>query len=264
MSSPEPLPPDLATAAAPLGTPAVPHAALGAGCLMFAVAYAIVAAGLFFCGVGYMVIQDPQTPAKDKWMGWACAAVVGLPCIGFGAWMRRRFKSLESMRVWTMPGGLAWASSQGRGVARWEELEKLFAAHINVYQNGRLVRQNIRYTVHTRAGQSFVISEFLPDAAALGRQLEDQLVKHRLPAALEAYRAGTPVAFGTLTVSRTGLACGTASLAWTDVEQLAVEAGYLSIRKKGAYFRWSNLRVADIPNFAVLAALVDAIVAAPR
>jgi hypothetical protein len=257
MSTIEPIPAKLSAMATPLGVPTSFHKAEGLGCFLFAVANCVITFGLFCVWVGYMVISDDKTPAKDKWMGWVSIGAMGLPVMIAGSWMRRRFNALGSMRLWLMPGGLAWDYSQGRGVARWDEITKIYAQLTQVYQNGRLIRESRRYTVRTAGGSEFMFSEFVPEVEQVVETLEREVGRVLFPQMLARFQAGEAVAFDKLTVSKAGLRHGSNTLPWSEVERISVEQGYLAVQKTGKFFKWGNIKAADIPNFHLAQALIE-------
>ena len=84
-------------------------------------------------------------------------------------------------------------------------------------------------------------------------------MQHKLPQALEAYRAGSPIAFGNLIVRQQGLADSTRELAWADIDHIQISDSSIQITKKPAGMVWFNLSAASTPNLAFLAALLNTI-----
>ena len=80
-----------------------------------------------------------------------------------------------------------------------------------------------------------------------------------LPQALEAYRAGSPIAFGNLRVRQQGLADSTRELAWADIDRIEISVNAIQITKKPASMVWFNLSAVSTPNLALLAALLNTI-----
>lgn len=113
----------------------------------------------------------------------------------------------------------------------------------------------------TQNGGFFQISgDFtLTEYAGLGELIEERMLEYKLPQALEAYRAGSPIAFGNLMVRQQGLADSTRELAWADIDRMQISVNAIQITKKPTSMVWFNLSAASTPNLALLAALLNTI-----
>jgi hypothetical protein len=102
---------------------------------------------------------------------------------------------------------------------------------------------------------NFTLTEYV----GLGDLIEEHLLEYKLPQALAAYRAGNSVGFGNFVVRQQGLADSTRELAWANIDRIQVTATSIQITKKPASLVWFNLSATDIPNFALLTALLNTI-----
>lgn len=99
----------------------------------------------------------------------------------------------------------------------------------------------------------------LTDYAGLGDLIEERMLEYRLPRALETYRAGTPINFGSLVVRQQGLTDSTRELRWSDINRVQVTDVSIHITKKPIGMTWFNLSAADTLNFVLLSALLNTI-----
>jgi hypothetical protein len=95
--------------------------------------------------------------------------------------------------------------------------------------------------------------------AGLGALIEEQLVSHRLPALLDAYRSGVGVPFGSLVFSKHGVTDGAKVLLWSELADIHISQKALQITRKPAGLDWLYLSLLDMPNLALLLAFLAAI-----
>lgn len=77
------------------------------------------------------------------------------------------------------------------------------------------------------------------------------------------FLGGERVEFGELEVSPAGLSHAGKLLRWTDLKELAVAQGKLSIKQSGKWLPWALIDMASVPNPHVLFALVEEVRRAP-
>ncbi|AXB41617.1 DUF6585 family protein [Amycolatopsis albispora] len=95
-----------------------------------------------------------------------------------------------------------------------------------------------------------------------GPALEDAITRAHLPRTLQELSAGREVAFGPATALPHGLAIDGKVLPWGDISALRIEGGFLRVKVKGRFFT-SSVKANDVPNFLVLAAVVNHFSAVP-
>jgi hypothetical protein len=220
-----------------------------------------------------------------------------LPFLGMLGGLMKGFGggSSSDPRFWACPAGLV--SMQGKQIStfRWEQLAQVWRKSAMV--NG--VLRTIGYTVQPANGQPFSFSLLggsyaglmnafggagsvsissgageisnnagfteisgyadLSSYTGLGDLLEEQMVKYQMPRAQAAYRSGTVVAFGPFAVHQQGLSDGMRTLAWNELADIQVSAAAIQITKKPSSLVWFHLAVSDIPNVALLVALLSGI-----
>jgi hypothetical protein len=101
----------------------------------------------------------------------------------------------------------------------------------------------------------------LENLRGLGQRIQAELTRRRLPAAMEAFRAGYVVRFGRkLGVSQDGLHVGVKLVPWYEVTDINIrEASYIRIGQAREVVSWSQLPASQVPNLHLLAALLEAI-----
>jgi hypothetical protein len=98
----------------------------------------------------------------------------------------------------------------------------------------------------------------------LGTLIEKQLVRHRLPALLDAYRSGVCIPFGNLVFSKQGITDGAKVLLWSELASRHISQNALQITRKPTELDWFYLSLLDLPNVALLLAFLAAIRRAQR
>jgi hypothetical protein len=95
----------------------------------------------------------------------------------------------------------------------------------------------------------------LSDFDLLAEEVQKRSFAFLWPIVWERFQAGTPVTFGDLELSRSGVRHLGKFLRWADVKELTVAQGKLSIKQGGKWLPWALIDVYGIPNPHVLFAL---------
>jgi hypothetical protein len=147
-------------------------------------------------------------------------------------------------------------------VVLWEEV-----ARIDV--TWKSVRRFARDTcaVTTRDGRRVELTEQLAGIAEVRGVVERECTRCLLPVALKEIEAGRAVSFGPFVATSEGLAHGEDELDWEDVKGALIVRGMIAIGdttdrvrvlpKRGGVVAWATAGYADVPNAAVLLALVE-------
>lgn len=213
-----------------------------------------VAGGLMFLAMGYNMATSQYT--FNHQTGWLMG-LLGLPCLGTGAWLWYWHKNQTSMGVWTTPDGIAWRSAFKEGFARWDEVVKHYRLVMEIYHQGRHARTNIWLTIETASGQQVVFREFVQHILDLANRIDTEIAKRQLAGTLARVRNGEAAQFGKLGISNQWISWKGATLPWGDVEAIETQFGYFTIRKKGKWLSWANFAIGDIPNFPVFNAVLQ-------
>jgi len=81
----------------------------------------------------------------------------------------------------------------------------------------------------------------------------------RLPEAIAAFKAGSTVTFGPLSVSMQGVSNSKELITWDQIKEFRVNNGTVIVKKEGKWLSWSSIQAANIPNFFIFLAMVNAI-----
>jgi hypothetical protein len=95
----------------------------------------------------------------------------------------------------------------------------------------------------------------LSDFDQLAAEIQKRSFVFIWPVVWDRFVAGTPVAFGDLEVSRTGLRYAGKFLRWAEVKELSVAQGKLSVKQAGKWLPWALIDMHGIPNPHILFAL---------
>jgi hypothetical protein len=143
----------------------------------------------------------------------------------------------------------------------WEDVAEL-----------RVSRRNVRRwernacTLLATNGRRLELTDELTGIADVCTRVEHENVRRQLPRALADVQAGRVVAFGPFVVTSDGLSHREHLLAWNEVGGAAVVQGFLVIGdatrgirilpKRDGIIAWARERYAEVPNAAVLLAVV--------
>jgi hypothetical protein len=158
--------------------------------------------GAFLALIVYITFHPPKKPVSD-------AAYYGLTGFGliaaFGStYFALKFRGLTYL---VFADALVRRDGGESTIIRWENVRQVFEkVHLGY----------INYRVVARAGE-FELTGDIAGHRSLGTTIEDRLLAHRLPAALQELEQGHTVPFGPLAVSRAALWCDGQEMAWHTV-----------------------------------------------
>ncbi|WP_433171298.1 DUF6585 family protein [Actinoallomurus sp. CA-150999] len=91
--------------------------------------------------------------------------------------------------------------------------------------------------------------------ADAGQAACERVAEAKLPAALRALEAGTPMSFGKASISLVGVNTGNGMVPWQDLDEMQVREGRLVIKKKGKSL--FDESAAAIPNYLLFVTLAE-------
>ncbi|MCC9309514.1 hypothetical protein LN042_20935 [Kitasatospora sp. RB6PN24] len=150
---------------------------------------------------------------------------------------------------------------------RWDDASVLqnITKH---YRNGVYTHTSYLYTLSGPGGETArvkggTIGGFeAPDT--WGTEIQQQVTAVQLPPALATIQAGLTLEFGPFAVNAERLSAGGKSVAWSEVQEIRTNKGYLSIKQQGRWLNMTTKAVSQIPNFFVFRTLADLLVEAAR
>lgn len=150
---------------------------------------------------------------------------------------------------------------------RWEEMSVLqeITKH---YRNGRYIRTTYVYTLSGPGVEASRVKGGTLDGferpEAWGAEIQQQVTAVQLPPALATIRAGLSLEFGPFSLNAERLSSGDKSVAWSEVQAIKTERGFLSVKQQGRWLNMTTRAVSRIPNFFVFRTLADHLVEAAR
>ncbi len=183
--------------------------------------------------------------------------VIGLFLLAFGIWSCINLLQNYDTRVVVCEQGLLRTKKGQVEVVRWEQVDAFWQAVTKRYTNGIYTGTTHIYTLRRSDGVVYKFNDTLNKVEALGNSIQREVTRVLLPRFIYAYNAGTTVTFGPLSINQQGISNSKEMLPWSQVKDLQVKRGIVSVKKEGKWFNWSTVGVARIPNFYVFMALVD-------
>lgn len=165
----------------------------------------------------------------------------------------------RSWRVYLYSEGFAFARRRKLDAFRWDQIESLLQSVTRQYVNGIYMGTNHRYTIRGLDGRQVVLTDRITHVESLGNAISDMVTRVKLPVVIAGFKAGGIVTFGPLSVSLQGVSNGKETISWDQVTDVKVNRGIVIVKKEGKWLSWSSVRVANIPNFFVFMALVNAV-----
>ena len=161
------------------------------------------------------------------------------------------------MRVVVCEHGLVRTKKGQTEVVRWEHVNAFWQSVTKRYTNGIYTGTTHLYTLRRTDGVVFKFNDTINKVEALGNTIQREVTRVLLPRFIYAYNAGSTVTFGPLSINQQGISNSKEMLPWSQVKDLQVRRGMVSVKKEGKWLNWSNVGVAQIPNFYVFMSLLD-------
>lgn len=223
----------------------------------------------------YASLQPPPDNASatlDAILGLLCGVTFVLVMIN------------ESGRLSTLyPEGIEQIKRGRTSELRWPDVTEVWFQATKVQAGGLIGYAIGKALDHRRQGQPLDERSTSISVKVLGRngekiqltssdkgvvQAYETIVAHVTPRLLEEAKRrvnnGDTVTFGKISVSLRGIALGRKDpVAFHEIETLALSAGKLRLKKKGAWLDAISLPVGKIPNLAVLTELYAQLAAGP-
>lgn len=217
----------------------------------------LVFLGIFFglLGLG-LVIGGLIASLSDSSL--LCLTVAGVFPLGVAVWAFAQFFTRRSLRVLVFPEGLVHIRGGKAQVFRWDEIAKVYMSLQKTRVGGRAVQHS--YRIQDVRGKRAEFTGDIPGVATLGQTIQQEVTRRMLPRALETYNAGGTVEFGSLSVSQQGLSNRRETVPWSDIEEVKVQRGIITVKKAGKWLNWANVTVGGTPNVFVFLALADRVI----
>jgi hypothetical protein len=187
--------------------------------------------------------------------------LAGMACCLGAVGVAVRWRATRGMHLGVHEHGLTYCVGSRETVLLWDDLAEV-----------RVTPTTIRRwfggcVLVDKDGNRMVLTSHLRGIDAIGSIVEQESVRRQVPRVLADLEAGRTVPFGPFAVSKAGLAHGSRELAWCDVAGATVDEDVIAIGdttrgirvlpKRGGIIAWAGASYDEVPNAAVLLALVQ-------
>jgi hypothetical protein len=162
----------------------------------------------------------------------------------------------------TFESGVVYIDEQGKThVFRWRSTT-VRQRVVTYTRNGVDTRRTYEYELIGVDGAKLTLrgnsnKPSLANPEQWGREIQEGITHAQLPVALDTVAGGGTVPFGPIQVSGQGVVAGGRSVPWSDVEEIKVVQGVVSVRVAGKWLALVKAEVREIPNFFVFHALAE-------
>lgn len=182
------------------------------------------------------------------------------------AMLRLTIQTYQSrgLRVLVYDSGLLYIGRKSLQRISWQDIQKVQHS-IKRYRAGKKKSARIQWSVHTYTincpnDTLFTLYWTFENIQELGKSVEVETARYLFPADLHRCQMNADVAYGPLRVTSQGIYYKTNLLLWGDVESIDIDEqsrGYVRINKRGRWFRWAYVKLAEVPNVEVFGMLVQ-------
>ncbi|MDX3245186.1 DUF6585 family protein [Streptomyces sp. ME18-1-4] len=183
-----------------------------------------------------------------------------VPGLLFFRWLRRfpNFSRKQAAkRLYLFEHGMIVEPQFGSGMTafRWESVQ-LYQDITQLFINGIPAPTKYVYSVAAPSYGGAEMTGFYENPETWGPLLQEAVLRVQGPVVLKAILEGGTVDFGSLSVSRTGVASTKSGhLPWSAVKEISVKAGTVHVMKFDMPTPWSTVPVSCIPNLYVFLAI---------
>jgi len=217
-------------------------------------------AGIFFLSLYLMNLTGSSYFGGDS-QSMLVFGLVGVAFLAIAVWLCIKTFLARGSHVYVFNEGLLRMGSRMVAI-RWDSVESVWQSVTRRYTNGVYTGTRHIYTVRQWDGTKTVFNDQIKNVEALGNTIARETLRILLPRVIEAYRAGSTITFGPLSVSQQGVSNGKELLPWYQIKGIEIQRGTVTVKKEGKRLNWSSVRVPQIPNFFVFNALVDYVITA--
>lgn len=189
-------------------------------------------------------------------IGGVIAGLIGLAVV-WTAYNKRKKAAV------VYQNGMAYSDRKGVRAWRWEDFYNLTAAVTRHYTNGIYTGTTHNYTLVNKLGENLTLNDTFKEVESLYDHIEKNTFDLRYARVADAYNNGQPVSFGSaVAISKTGgVKIGKKVYPWEEIEQVAINKGVLSVKKRGGgWFSGATVPASAVPNLHVLLSIINQIV----
>lgn len=182
---------------------------------------------------------------------------------------RKRWTRETKWDIYVFEEGCVLDGQRGQGIEwfDWSDVSD-FRQSVHTTKNGGFEDTDFAYKFTLTDGRVFSVKARATTLTESGLEdfgplVDRQVTAARLPAVLAKLEQGTPVDFGSFTLTVAGVAyarkiASDRFVAWADLEQVSVANGQVWVKERGRRMRWSE-SCSAIPNLTMFLVLIEAL-----
>lgn len=179
----------------------------------------------------------------------------------FGIWAVVNAYQSWNKSIVVYEKGLAYSDNKGVQTWGWHEIEWFFVSITKHYHNGIYTGTTYLYTLQKTDGSKLRLDNKFKKIQMLGQLVGQKVAPLQYDKLLQKLRNGQTVVLGPVAINKDNITIGKKCYLWSEVEQVGIQKGYVSIKKKGGgWFSGATSPVSAIPNLDALFAVVNQIV----
>jgi hypothetical protein len=191
----------------------------------------------------------------------AALAVIGLSFAVIFAYRLTRVSVISSAKrgqqLQLFELGLVCADREGHlHVLRWDNTSVLQKI-VRHTRNGVYTHTTYAYTLTDPDGQRLVLRGGLTRPEEWGAAIQHAVTQAQLPGAVSSLQRGGTLNFGDISMNLESVSARGKTAAWSEVQEIRVKDGLVSLRTAGKWRALSTTPVSAIPNFFVFHALAE-------
>jgi hypothetical protein len=157
--------------------------------------------------------------------------------------------------------GFAFRDRKGVQTWRWEEIISLTGAVTRHYIAGIYTGTTHIFSLINLRSQRLIFTDTYANVEELVKAIQDAIYPILYERAARQYNAGQMLVFGPVAISQAGIRIGKNTCPWTDVQQVSIRRGILTVSKNtGGWFSGASASASVIPNPDVLLNIIHQVV----
>ncbi len=190
---------------------------------------------------------------------WLIGAAIAF---AFGLLLFWEFYTRRKKAAVVYTNGFAYSDRKGVTSWHWDQVKDITANVVRHYTNGIPTGTTHEYTLVNSKGDKVVVNDAIQSVENFYTHVQNNTLQQRYQRLANAYNTGSPVAFGNVTISKeAGIQIGKKTYPWSEVEEVAINKGMLSVKKKGGgWLSGASATAGAIPNLHVLLSIINQVV----
>lgn len=233
-----------------------------AGRIIFMVLFGLGAISAFLYALVYFLERFSRFYLPALLGDIAPFLIIGVIALAIAAGTAWGLYTRRKKAVVVYDNGFAYSDRKGVQIWKWEQLNQVFANVVKHYTNGIYTGTTHTYTFQNNEGARLVMNDQIKDIENLYNLIQKNSLQVRYQKLANAYNTGNPVVFGPVQIGKeSGLQIGKKIYHWSEIEQVAINKGVLSVKKKdGGWFSGASATAGSIPNLHILLSILDQVV----